>query len=69
MTKTQKGSPDSISVREYEKGETYDLPADLADVFIDQLKCCKEVEPAPEKTEEELEAEAKAAAKEAKNKK
>lgn len=34
MTKTEKGSPNGVLVREYEKGQTYDLPHELADTFI-----------------------------------
>lgn len=31
----QKGSPDGIQVNEYEAGKKYDLPANLAQVFLD----------------------------------
>ena len=34
MIQTKKGSPDGIRVIEYQKGEIYDLPASLAEVFL-----------------------------------
>lgn len=43
MLVTQEGSPDGMIVREYAKGEEYNLPASLADVFINILKVAKEV--------------------------
>ena len=36
MLQTCLGSPDGRRVVEYLKGETYDLPADLAQVFVSQ---------------------------------
>ncbi len=36
MLKTCLGSPDGRRVVEYLKGETHDLPADLAQVFVSQ---------------------------------
>ena len=36
MLKTCLGSPDGRRVVEYVKGESYDLPAELADVFVAQ---------------------------------
>lgn len=47
MTKKEKGSPDGISIRWYEKGEEYDLPVALADVFLTQMNCAKCVETKP----------------------
>ncbi len=41
MTKDASGSPDGITVIQYKKGERYDLPEDLANVFCKQLKCAK----------------------------
>jgi len=41
MTKSQRGSPDGFTVLNYEKGETYDLPIELADVFTKDIKCAK----------------------------
>lgn len=38
MQETQDGSPDGCIVCTYEKGKTYNLPADLADVFVKDLK-------------------------------
>jgi len=34
MKLTVKGSPDHITVVEYQKGKVYDLPEDLADAFL-----------------------------------
>ena len=34
MLKTVKGSPNGIDILEYESGEIYDLPKELADIFI-----------------------------------
>lgn len=34
MKETRKGSPDGISVVEYEKGREYELPPRLAQIFI-----------------------------------
>jgi hypothetical protein len=34
MLETRQGSPDGISVATYEEGQTYDIPKDLAGVFI-----------------------------------
>lgn len=48
MTKKEKGSPDGISVRWYEEGEEYDLPVELADVFLTKLDCAKCAPPKPE---------------------
>lgn len=36
MKSTQKGSPDGITVHTYEKGEVYDLPDSLAEVFLEE---------------------------------
>ena len=44
MTKTEKGSPDGIRVRTYDKDGEYDLPTELADVFIYEMECAEEVE-------------------------
>ena len=38
MLATQDGSPDGFTVREYEKGETYDIPEDLAKSFVTDLE-------------------------------
>jgi hypothetical protein len=38
MTRLATGSPDGRTVRRYEAGHTYDVPADLARVFVDDLK-------------------------------
>lgn len=38
MLKTASGSPDGTSVKNYEKGQVYDVPDDLAKVFVDQMK-------------------------------
>ncbi len=34
VTKTTRAAPDGLTVRRYEAGQSYDLPADLARVFI-----------------------------------
>lgn len=34
VTKTMKGSPDGLTVNEYLEGQTYEMPFDLATVFI-----------------------------------
>ncbi len=34
VTKTTRAAPDGLMVRRYEAGQSYDLPADLARVFI-----------------------------------
>ncbi len=34
VTKTTRATPDGLMVRRYEAGQSYDLPADLARVFI-----------------------------------
>ena len=36
MVLSARGSPDGIEVRHYEAGKKYDLPAELADVFLAQ---------------------------------
>ena len=36
MLRTQRGSPDGLEVRLYEAGRKYDVPAELAAVFIGQ---------------------------------
>ena len=34
MVRTVKASPDGIEVRTYEEGQTYDLPHELARIFL-----------------------------------
>lgn len=34
MLETAPGSPDGVQVNDYDEGETYDVPQDLADTFI-----------------------------------
>ena len=36
MNSTRRGSPDGIAVHEYYKGESYDLPESLAQVFVEE---------------------------------
>ena len=43
MTKTQNGSPDGVALRSYKKDKEYNLPEDLANVFINDIKCAKKV--------------------------
>lgn len=72
MTKTEKGSPDSVNVRKYEKGRTYDLPTELADVFLNDLECCelaKDESETEENTEEDSEEDTPAKKSTGKNKK
>jgi len=38
MLSDKKGSPDGLRVVEYKKDQVYDMPNELAIVFIDQLK-------------------------------
>ena len=40
MTRDESGSVDGVNVRRYYKGKSYDLPEDLAGVFI-AMKCAK----------------------------
>lgn len=48
MTATQQGSPDHISVKRYVKGETVEVPADLAEAFVKHIKCAVYGDKAPE---------------------
>lgn len=34
MSETRKGSPDGVTVKEYEKGQVYDVPDALGEVFV-----------------------------------
>jgi len=43
MKKTVKGCPDGLTVIEYQKGETYQVPEELADVFLTQMKVAVKV--------------------------
>ncbi len=43
MNRTCFGSPDGMQVNEYKKGETYDLPDPLAEVFVQQRWAVKVV--------------------------
>lgn len=36
ITETKKGSPDGIEVREYQAGESYEMPDSLGAVFIQE---------------------------------
>ncbi len=36
MLETRTGSPDGVRVRSYAKGEQYELPDDLAQVFVQE---------------------------------
>jgi hypothetical protein len=45
MIKTKKGSPDGFTVCEYLIGESYDIPDDLAKVFI-EMEVAEEFEEA-----------------------
>lgn len=41
MMETTEGSPDGFTVRIYEQGRQYDVPADLAKAFVDDLGVAK----------------------------
>jgi len=49
MLHTQRGSPDGVHVHVYEQGQTYDLPASLAGVFmgLQWAEAVTEEQPAP----------------------
>lgn len=51
MLKTMLGSPDGITVNEYEQGGEYDVPAGLADNFLGQ-GCAQPVKDKPVKAPE-----------------
>lgn len=51
MLRTQKGSPDGIQVFSYEAGQKYDLPDDLAGVFLREGWAEEDKELTPEKKE------------------
>jgi len=55
MRGTHRGSPDGINVESYEEGKSYDLPSDLAEVFVREgWAVAVEAPPAPApKTEPE----------------
>ena len=57
MTKTQTGSTTGCNVIEFEKDKEYDLPSDLAEVFVDELEVATIVEeddePDPDATGED----------------
>lgn len=36
MLETRTGSPDGMTVRSYTKGEQYEMPGDLAQVFVQE---------------------------------
>ena len=44
MTATAKGSPDGLSVREFEAGQVYDIPEALAMVFVNVMQVAERVE-------------------------
>ena len=41
MTETKKGSPDGLKVNTYEKGKTYEIPEELAKVFVEELEVAR----------------------------
>lgn len=41
MLKTSRGSPNGVIVNTYEAGEVYDLPIDLAVVFVEKMCVAK----------------------------
>ena len=43
MTRDQRGSPNGIAVNEYKKDQEYDIPKDLAKIFIKDLGCAVKV--------------------------
>ena len=44
MTATAKGSPDGLSVREFEAGQVYDIPEALAMVFVNVMQVAERVD-------------------------
>ena len=44
MTRNKHGSPDGHTVRHYEQGQTYDVPEDLAKLFVEVDKVAEYVE-------------------------
>jgi hypothetical protein len=50
MKEDRKGSPNGIDVIDYKKGKTYDMPADLAEPWIDQGFAAAVKGKAPEET-------------------
>lgn len=60
MLKDQKGAPNGVIVRPYYEGETYDLPKDLSQSFVEELRVAKYVDVL---SNEELEIAAKTAVK------
>lgn len=45
MTADQPGSIDGFTIKLYLKGSEYDLPDDLGNVFVKQIKCAKAIKP------------------------
>lgn len=43
--KDEKGSEDGFSVLKFVKGQTYEVEAELADVFLDELKSAELADP------------------------
>lgn len=43
MKKTQAGSTNGIKIINYQAGQEYDLPEDLYDVFVNQMKIAEPV--------------------------
>lgn len=60
MLRDQKGAPNGVIVRPYYEGETYDLPEDLSQSFVEELRVAEYVDVL---SVEELEEAAKAAVK------
>lgn len=53
MLETKKGSPDGINVKTYIAGQVYEIPASLANVFVNQLQVGEEIKiETPEKDED-----------------
>ena len=50
MLRTQRGSPDGLSIRLYQEGKTYDFPDSLGEVFLKEGwgKEVRERAPVPE---------------------
>ena len=53
MTETRFGSPDGIAVNSYLEGETYTVPAELADIFTENGWADETDAPAPALSEAE----------------
>ena len=47
MLKTERGSQDGVLIQNFKEGETYDVVANLASVFVDVMKVAEYVKDEP----------------------